>query len=333
MRPDLWGIVSAVRSVERTLIPARSLAGWIGGLARRRGDLLRASDREVSVVPGLAALGISAVWLSLPAERAALEALLRACLRPGHTGVLFAEAELCEPGTADAPPPARPDQEEFQPDRLLTRQAILRDLRSGESLLDTGQSAVRGVANEQLRAEYAGMLLCRRGSVTGTSRRNRVALLGRWTAFAAAYPERFLTANSEDGPLRKAAAEFLDELTGLRREPIATRLRRAAVGLESAGGPAELADALLWLRQAVCLGLELPGAVSAALMTPPGVDLDGVQLQELIYLARAGTRDLKVLAAESLRHAGASPVARATLRQMSYDPDPWVRSAARLLPD
>jgi hypothetical protein len=86
------------------------------------------------------------------------------------------------------------------------------------------------------------------------------------------------------------------------------------------------------LREAVFLDLRLPAVVQCALLSPPATPLTDVERRELIYLARAGTRDLKALAARRLAPERPQPDVCRTLEQLAYDADAWVRAAAKPLP-
>ena len=54
--------------------------------------------------------------------------------------------------------------------------------------------------------------------------------------------------------------------------------------------------------------------------------LSDAERRDLIYLARAGTRDLKILAAYRLWHEREQPDAAHTLEQLRYNADAWVRA-------
>ncbi|HLV81971.1 MAG TPA: hypothetical protein VKT32_16905, partial [Chthonomonadaceae bacterium] len=69
-----------------------------------------------------------------------------------------------------------------------------------------------------------------------------------------------------------------------------------------------------------------PAVAQEALLSPPAEPLSDIARRELIYLARAGTRDIKVLAARRLQPEKRHADARSTLEQLAYDLDPWVRA-------
>jgi len=156
---------------------------------------------------------------------------------------------------------------------------------------------------------------------------------------------------------RRASAAFLRELAGKQRTPWAVRLRRAAdlfeeefsildAGFSIAAGQnprsqipdpewsealrragALAAQAMEYVAEAAFLGLRLAPTLRAALQEPPDAPLRPTDLQEVIYLARAGIRPLRQLAARRL--AGSDhPQAIATLTQLLYDPDGPVSETA-----
>jgi hypothetical protein len=83
------------------------------------------------------------------------------------------------------------------------------------------------------------------------------------------------------------------------------------------------------LREHLCLTLHLPHAQASAILAPSERPLTHPERSELIYLARAGTRDLKALAARRLTYARSCSDAERTLEQLLNDTDPLVRGAAR----
>jgi hypothetical protein len=150
----------------------------------------------------------------------------------------------------------------------------------------------------------------------------------------------------------RAGREFLLELAGKKRTFFANRLRRTGelfqqevsdcfepllsktapitqgelvTALHNAQDLAE--DAAHILAEGLLPTLGLSPLVVTALMEEPGDSLDGMGLQELLYLARAGSRPLKQLAARRL--AGARQRnATSTLGQLIYNPDSAVRETA-----
>jgi hypothetical protein len=140
---------------------------------------------------------------------------------------------------------------------------------------------------------------------------------------------------------RRAAAAFCLELAGKQRTPWAVRLRRAAecfareaamlkdetdsssfiLHPSSFRTAAELAaEGTHYVLEAALLGLRLPPELCRTLLEPPDAPLPGTAQHEMIYLARAGTRPLRQLAARRLAGSHHSQTV-ATLAQLLYDPD------------
>jgi hypothetical protein len=146
---------------------------------------------------------------------------------------------------------------------------------------------------------------------------------------------------------RQAAADFLLELAGTRRSAFANRLRYAAElfsrEAQEALSPLMQApraaptllrraeewekEAVGYLMEAVVIALRLPPIMARALQGPPEEPLFGMALQEMIYLARAGSPPLRTLAARRL--AGSDhPQAVSTLTQLLYDSEEAVSEMA-----
>ena len=70
----------------------------------------------------------------------------------------------------------------------------------------------------------------------------------------------------------------------------------------------------------------LPLDLENVLLAPPDNILTDSERRELIYLCRAGVRDLKILAAHRLYHEREYPDARSALEQLRYDGEAWVRA-------
>jgi hypothetical protein len=146
---------------------------------------------------------------------------------------------------------------------------------------------------------------------------------------------------------RLAAAEFLCELAGTRRSAFANRLRYAATLfvreaqeawtplLQTQHAATTLVrraqsweqEAVGYLMEAVVIALHLPAAAGRALLEPPEEPLTGIALQEMIYLARAGSPPLRLLAARRLTGSD-HPQAVSTLTQLLYDSEETVSEMA-----
>jgi hypothetical protein len=134
----------------------------------------------------------------------------------------------------------------------------------------------------------------------------------------------------------RLAAAWLLARAGRQRTPYALRLRRAGEGYSqeadhfrstSAGEVSD--DVNLALRssthatrsllESALMSAGISANVRALLEEPPAEELSGTALQEVVYLARAGRRPIRVLAARRLAGA-ASAQATATLGQLLWDP-------------
>lgn len=219
-------------------------------------------------------------------------------------------------------------QTEFGP---MTRQGLVVriEAESGPVVWREADGEEKQADLEGLRAAFSHLLRVRREARKGGRRGGVQAALLRWLAFADAFPERVLSADAENAYQRKEAAAFLGEVAGKKRDPVAIRLRRAAARFAEAQSPGDVQDALYRLREAVLLDLRLPAVAQKALLSPATEPLSDIARRELIYLARAGTRDIKVLAARRLQPERHHADARSTLEQLAYDPDAWVRAIVR----
>jgi hypothetical protein len=178
----------------------------------------------------------------------------------------------------------------------------------------------------ELRARFTHALRVKRAPQSGTNRKNLNAALLRWIVFMDIYSIRAVASAPSDQAARAEAAAFLLEASGKSRSKPANRLRQAAAAFMNADPD----QARMHLRTAVFLNLRLSIAVTEALTLPLSEPLNGIECRELIYLARAGTRDLKALAARRLVPERHRPDVGATLSQLADDPDACVRAAVRV---
>ncbi|HSV72688.1 MAG TPA: hypothetical protein VLH79_02900 [Chthonomonadales bacterium] len=151
---------------------------------------------------------------------------------------------------------------------------------------------------------------------------------------------------------RWAGAAFLRAVAGAGRDPAARRLLRAADLLEReardvlgpvgdrlaarrrsearrllAPGEALFDAALELVAEAVLMRMGAPAGAEECLLGDPEAILEGSALQEVIYLARAGARPFRQLAARRLAGARAAQ-ASATLRELLFDRDAAVAETA-----
>lgn len=109
---------------------------------------------------------------------------------------------------------------------------------------------------------------------------------------------------------------------GGTEEPAARSSHPPAPGRRS--GPGEAVE---YIAEAALIGLRLSPDLRETLLQSPEAPLRGTSLQEVIYLARAGARPLRQLAARRLAGC-AEPASIATLTQHLYDRDGPVSETA-----
>lgn len=315
-----WSVRMCARRLVRAATARELLDGAAGATC-----LMDAVDDDFRslVAPGLAAVGIASVLIPLPAQAPALVKLLGERLRRGVCVPLLAfevrEATLTDTAGAGT---ATDDNNR------------LRSLRSEAAALALDGDAVRialpgaepGSARlDALQAGYTHLVRLTRGPALRRRGALRGALL-RWAAFASAHPER-LPAPDPASCQQAVAVSFLLAAAGARSHPVATRVRRSAAIYGRAGTPEELAEALHWLLAATLIDIRLAAAAQAALLDDER-PMTGIERRELIYLARAGTKEMRTLAARRLCAERQHADVRATLEQLRADPEEWVRAAA-----
>jgi hypothetical protein len=175
-----------------------------------------------------------------------------------------------------------------------------------------------------------------------------IAACDLWAAIADAETSgRFARRAAVWREAKEAGALWLRQVAGRGRSRLANRVRAAADALESEvdlcwrnSGVARtdrierIQSARAWARESAILLAEaafaragLPSHAIAALLEEPSERLDGIALNEVIYLARASIRPLRELAARRLAGALAAS-ATSALIQLLYDDDGPVASTA-----
>lgn len=314
-RPGEWAIWIAVSARLPASVPLSVLCGLTGAAIRTTHVALNRVDLEVMLAPGLAALGLTADLVPLPDDDTALRRLLRTTTRKGGVPLFAFPSEESAPISVQA---------------LATE--VASDARDSITIVDS-ESKAEVVTAEALRERYTHVFMLRRSGAKGLRRANRHGALARWAVFEAAFPERVVGAGDADAPMRALAAQFLRLSTGGRRDRASNLLRRAAILVEAPYGQQDITEAFELLREHLCLILHLPHAPASAILALPERPLTNPERSELIYLARAGTRDLKALAARRLAYERSHSDAERTLEQLLNDPDPLVRGAARHDPE
>lgn len=312
VRPNLWALWQAVGARLAEPLPPMQVWG-LTGLAIHNTDVaLNGVALEAMLLPGLAALGLEAELQPLPEDPSELRPLLRAVLRTGSVPLFSCPSEEAAPVSA-------------QP--LIT--AVAPGARDAVTLQDSA-GGVCSLSSTALRERGTHLLRLRRGGVKGPPRANRLAAVARWAAFEAAFPECTVSADEPDASAHALAGEFLRLIAGSRRDRGSNLLRRAAAIFDEPWGAEDLMAAFDLLREQTCLALQLPTAQANAILASPERPLTDLERRELIYLARAGTRDLKRLAARRLTWEREHSDAERTLEQLLYDPDPLVRAVVRV---
>ncbi len=319
-RPLDFGVIwQAAEAWMKTGESETYRAGMTGEAARRTGLTPIASDLTHLLLPGLAALGVQGQMRPLPDDS------LLGLMQEGTTVCLFAFEGTLEFLAPDEINDATPLPQNDDP-RLLAQVRLLEvsaerlqwQERSGK-LVQSLPEEFRTRFSHFLRLERSAENLLPRTQVTH-------AALVRWLEHDAAYPETSPREGDLQEPSSALAAAFLHDTVKTRRDYVSNRLRYAARCFEAA----QVRRAYDWLLQALIVEWEL-SAAGEALLTPPSLPLTDTQRRELIYLARAGTSTLKILAARRLTHERHHPDARKTLHQLRFDADSWVRAAARPL--
>jgi len=320
----MWNVIEAMDRLVGDRFSQEMKQGLLAApLLLARGVELRLSDVEQLVIPGLSALGIDASMHLFES----LETLAVGISRRTTPHAFFtlnklpikAEPHIEDVETLEAPPGIDPI---FADIGLVRRQADVEDCKLLFKKSSNSEWTAQPTAFE---SRYWALMTMKRSRRAGYRNANITACLLRWIAFVDANTDRAVTA--EDADQVELAALFLSECAGSNKTPTDTRLRRSASAFRSANTD----EAFAYLRQAVLIRLGLSAALRTALTRPVSSPLTDMERRELIYLARAGTSELKVLAVHRLaidRNCG-HPDVQITLHQMRYDSNPWVRQVGR----
>ncbi len=150
----------------------------------------------------------------------------------------------------------------------------------------------------------------------------------RYVAYFEWYPNRIQPLNDADSDERLwiHIVNFLKECSGAK-SPSQTRLSRA-IHAAQLGNAENFATFAYHLKDCMLIRLEVSTAVRAALLQPISERLHDTQVRELIYLARSASSNLKALAASRLLGEADRRDVRATLEQLAFDANAWVRGIA-----
>ncbi|MDE2125000.1 MAG: hypothetical protein KGJ62_00225 [Armatimonadetes bacterium] len=323
--PAGWSLDQAAQSLIGRQETGVWRWGFTGRCLLRPGYPLHATDILRLLAPGLAALGAEVRFEEMPCRTARLETALHRLRQRGRSITLL-RFESERTGSGD---PLDEDPE-IRNGRNLVRCGLL----TGEALvLSHGSEAAWqcvtapcdapvNLAGANLRRSFTHFAWFVRSRHRGV-RRNAVRLaLLRWLAFLCARPDR--------SRIGSGAAAFLLAAAGHRRDRPAQLLRSAAQRLGSAQSQAEIAAGLAFLREGVIRDLRLPALAQSALLQPHDTELTPLQRREMIYLARAGTPDIRVICAQRLAPEWRHSDVLATLSSLQETGDLWLKQAAVL---
>ena len=321
-----WPIAMAAMPLFRRAPTGIFFQGIIGANFRSTTAPAIYADLQALYVPGLRCFGIEASVLALP-ECLDEPASLR---QPVGVPVFRFEGEpfqddAYDEGSADGHGPeaaARPAA--IDRTRRLSQSGLVREATPDYIVWEDRTGTEHSEPRHAFCEKFSRIVKLTSAGKPASRRAGLLAAIQRVTVFALAYPDRFLTDADEDAGVRADASVFLAEAGGNRRDPISRRWRRAGEYLREG----DVQAALDQLHDATLLGLALPKPLYAALASPREAPLTDLQHRELIYLARAGNRDFKVLATHRLAGEPISAVVRNTLEQLTTNLDPLVRAAA-----
>lgn len=299
--------------------------GLIGSLFLTRSAPLLYADFADLIFPGLRGLGIEAELLPLPHKPEEIVSFLRDMNKAAECAVFRFGGEPIpdyEAWEADEETDFRPALKDRE--RTAVRQGLARTIGDEAIVWEDASGQTQTATPADFRALFSFGIRLRRAAGKGTRRVNLMAAIRRAVVYRFAFPDRVLTAEAEDLPQRQQASQFLAEAAGRQQDPVSRRWKQASDYLaqgDTASAWQRLYEAALW-------NLNLPAAVFDALLAFPEVPLTTLQQRELIYLARAGHRDLKVFASRRLTSERGTKSVSQTLNQLALSPDPLVRNAA-----
>ena len=303
----------------------------IGSVFRSHAAAAIYSDLRGLYLPGLLSLGVDAEISKVPEEARELGAIFQDTTNASPMTALYKfEGEPIPLEGDDAEPSAEPDANarprlaDEDAMQTVAKAGVLREVEENTVRWEDAEGQSHTASFETLREEFSRTVRLKHGSARGTRRAAVAGAVQRAVVFALAYPDRFVTDAATDEDLREEAAQFLREAAGKQRDPISLRWRQAAERFEEG----RVAAALDRLYDSVLRGLSLPQPVLQALAWPRD-SLSNMERRELIYLARAGNRDLKILAARRLEVERWAVGVRQTLDELTQFPDPLVRAAAK----
>ncbi|HLH79871.1 MAG TPA: hypothetical protein VKV29_06255 [Chthonomonas sp.] len=320
--PAVW---KAARRLLPQQVPPAVWAGLTGEVALKADADLLFEDVALGLLPGLAGLGLEGRLTVLPKPYTLAKLHRHLGQRPK---VLLGFGMGTEPD-----PPLYPEEvqgsAETSHSPLPSADAPLLTQICLSKAPSAPMPEVQDVKGALDTAAFLLLLSLRRTTQKGRLSRHLQEALQRYAAFILAFPHRLPRATPHDLPIRYRAAAFLRELAGQKRHRMANRLRWAAQLLSEGHAEEEIDAAYTLIVEAACLSFHVPREVEMALALSAQSPLSQVQRHELIYLSRAGTPELRTLAAARLVREADLPQVQATLRALQFDPDPRVRAVVQ----
>ncbi len=176
----------------------------------------------------------------------------------------------------------------------------------------------------ELQLRFNCAIKLRRAVKKGGVQENREATIRSWCAFDIAYPERSTFSSRDSYSASERAAEFLKATAGKRQDRFAIHCRQATRALEKS----DTQEAQRILFETALRTLNLPQRLFATLCASPDFSLHPAELRELLYLARAGTRYLRLFALHRLSGEAHVREVKLMIETLVFCSDPLVRAAA-----
>lgn len=273
------------------------------------------ADMTGSILPGLASLGIQALLIPVQTnESHIMEKLKEPTPVYTYAGNPEAVANLLQ------------DDESLPvEDRLFSLQREYIGWRENSTiLLRDGFGDVIEYGITDFSENHTHILQIESSPNLETNRAKIHSALLRWVTHNASFPECILAIENVDESLRGLACEFLIEISGQKKDPVSLRLRHAAQAI-AAG---DIQDAYNKLKSATLRNMNLPPTIMGSLTGPDNQKLTDTEISDLIYMARAGCKELRILAVQRLRPEIERKEVYSTIEQLRFDADSWVRAAA-----
>ncbi|HEV2473371.1 MAG TPA: hypothetical protein VGS41_11935 [Chthonomonadales bacterium] len=319
----LWSVLLAAERNGKEQAADNVLYGLCGLLFRAATAPVTLSDIHRLAAPGLASLGIEVDLIELPRDTADCRHTLRRLLHACAGAPLLQLRRSTSTGTVSSSQCLVMDRAE----QTLARQAIAVGVT--DDRLKCVKAPTRADPSfhaewpiSSLHTRFTHIVRIKPGSRKAYRFQRYLASMLRCICYHEAHPEYLITALPRDSAARKASVEFLRLYPA--RNSFTRRLSRAADLLANR----EIVSAYDEMKSAIIQGLGLAPGAEAGLLSL--TRLTGIQRSELIYLARAGGFEIRVICARRLSKEKDSADARRTLEALATDPEPWVRAAASL---